>query len=320
MREEACLFGSARSLVGVITDPAGAGTPSQLPGVILLNSGIVHRVGLNRLHVKLARNLAARGFVTMRFDFSGIGDSLARQDNLPMRKSSLSETQEAMNYLGATRGIDRFVLMGICSGAGIALKAACVDPRVVGVVPVNSRGSLSGPNADPGSHLRNRALLRHYRRIAFSSSFQVNNWLRALTGKVNYRMFVSATSSCLMSFFSLRKQPSFAGVGHPFQSDVRSLLERGVRLLFIHAEGDEGLDFVQMVLGNEVKQWSNSKEFRLEIIEGANHTFALLWTQEKLLELIYGWTEQIGNAARGNGRSPFNDRQSGTTSLRLVSR
>jgi hypothetical protein len=133
-------------------------------------------------------------------------------------------------------------------------------------------------------------------------------------------MFVSATSSCLMSFFSLRKQPGFAAVGHPLQSDVRSLLERGVHLLFIHAEGDEGLDFVQMVLGNEVKRWSNSKEFRLEIIKGANHTFALLWTQEMLLELIYGWTEQIGNTARGSARSPSNDRQSGTTSLRLVNR
>ncbi len=302
MREETCLLGPARCLVGVITDRADTEASSQLPGVILLNSGIVHRVGLNRLHVKLARNLAARGFVTIRFDFSGIGDSPARQDNLPFRKSSVSETQEAMNYLAATRGIDRFVVMGICSGAGIALRVACVDPRVVGVVPVNSRGYLSGPNADDNAYLRNRALLRHYWRIAFSSSFQFKNWLKALTGKVNYRMFVSATGSCLRSFFSHRKQPGFAAAGHPLRSDVRALLARGVRVLFVHAEGDEGLDFVQMAFGDDAQRWHDAQGFRFEIIQGANHTFTLLWSQEKLLQIVCDWAERTYRTGSSGGR------------------
>ena len=296
MREEACLFGSGHSLVGITSDPAK--TPNPLPGVIFLNSGIVHRVGLNRLHVNLARNLAAKGFVTMRFDFSGIGDSLPRQDGVPFRDSSLSETQEAMNYLVATRGISRFIVVGICSGAETALRVACIDPRVVGVVPVNSRGYLSGPHNSGDSGLRNRALLRHYWRIAFCSSFQRKNWLKALTGKVNYRLFARAAGSGFMSFFSPGKEPGIAAARGRFQSDVRSLLERGVRMLFIHAEGDEGLDFVEMTLGNEMRRWSDSKKFRLEVIEGANHTFALLWTQERLLQIICEWIQQIDDTAQ----------------------
>jgi hypothetical protein len=70
-------------------------------------------------------------------------------------------------------------------------------------------------------------------------------------------------------------------------------MDRGVRALLIHAEGDEGLDLVQMVLGHEAKRWSISKAFRLEIIYGANHTFALLWSQEKLLQLVCDWAEEL---------------------------
>jgi len=303
MREDVCIFGDARSLVGVITDPAVPERSSRLPAIVLLNSGIVHRVGLNRLHVKLARILAATGFVGMRFDFSGIGDSPAREDNVPFRESTLHETQEAMNRLGQTRGIDRFVLVGLCSGAGIALQTACIDPRVAGVVAINCRGYLSGPNGGGNSHIRNRALLRHYWRIAFSSSFRVKNWLKAITGKVNYRSFVGALGSGLLGLLSPHKIPSTPGDEHPFKTDLRSLIDRGVPVLFIHAEGDEGLDYVQMVLGDDAKRWNDSKEFRLEIIQGANHTFALLWSQEKLLQVICNWAEQIYRTGSAGGRS-----------------
>ena len=78
---------------------------------------------------------------------------------------------------------------------------------------------------------------------------------------------------------------------------MRSLLQRGARLLFIHAEGDEGLDFVQMVVGDEVKEWSRAKDFKLEVIPGANHTFALLWSQEKLLQLVCDWASDKNIAA-----------------------
>ena len=61
MREEVLLFGRTRALVGIITDPPHAARRQPLPAVILVNVGLVHRVGPNRLYVKLARSLAALG-------------------------------------------------------------------------------------------------------------------------------------------------------------------------------------------------------------------------------------------------------------------
>lgn len=72
MREETCVFGSANPLVGIITHPE---IDVGLPTVILLNAGLIHRIGPNRVYVRLARHLAGLGFQVLRFDLSGIGDS-----------------------------------------------------------------------------------------------------------------------------------------------------------------------------------------------------------------------------------------------------
>src|SRR5207245_9671853 len=137
MREEAVVFGETKSLVGILTDPPMRNGSRPKPAVILLNPGIVHRVAPGRIYVRMARALAAMGFVVLRFDFSGIGDSAVRHDNLPFDKSAVRETQAAMHFLEATRGISRFILLGGCSGARISLQTACCDTRVVGTFLIN---------------------------------------------------------------------------------------------------------------------------------------------------------------------------------------
>jgi alpha/beta superfamily hydrolase len=80
MNEEAVHFGSLGSLIGIVTSAARRNNEDK-PGVVLLNPGIVHRVGPGRIYVKIARALAEQGFTVLRFDFSGIGDSSVRLDN-----------------------------------------------------------------------------------------------------------------------------------------------------------------------------------------------------------------------------------------------
>ena len=291
MKEEAVLFGQARSLVGIITDPTEGQERNRFPAVMLLNSGIVHRVGLNRLHVKIARDLARKGFVVMRFDFSGIGDSQAREDSLPFQKSAVSETQEAMSYLVATRGVERFVVIGICSGAAISLNTAFCDSRVAGVIAVNNRFYLQGLDEQSSTALKNRALARHYWRIAFSSSFSAKNWLKAVTGKVDYRSLATVLALRCRSLFAPGEK-KYSGA-NSFMTGLRLLAERAVRVLLIHCEGDEGLDYLHEILGHEEQKESASRLFELEIIPGANHTFTPLWSQDLLRQLVRDWLQQI---------------------------
>jgi pimeloyl-ACP methyl ester carboxylesterase len=150
MRERALAFGKSARLVGVLAEPVPSAT-ADLPAVLMLNPGILHRVGAGRLHVRLARALAAVGFRSLRFDLSGIGDSEPRRDSLPHEHSGTVEVREAMDHLAATTGAGRFVLLGLCSGADLAFETARTDDRVVGLVLL-----------DGWSYRTWRFWLRHY--------------------------------------------------------------------------------------------------------------------------------------------------------------
>ena len=67
MREHAFLFGETKSLLGITTEPAAGAGDSSHPAVVLLNAGLVHRIGPNRLYVNTARRLADAGFTVLRF-------------------------------------------------------------------------------------------------------------------------------------------------------------------------------------------------------------------------------------------------------------
>ena len=292
MKEHAVLFGKANSLVGVLTDPSEETHSPNLPAVLLLNSGLVHHVGPNRVYVKIARKLAELGFVTFRFDFSGVGDSDIRRDHLPFNQSVISETQEAMDYLSTVRDIHQFILMGICSGAATSFRAACCDSRIAGLVLINARGHLHGNDDESRTYLRNRTLLRHYWRIILHSSFSTKNWIKAFTGKVDYRSILK-----MMFGFPLRRlfhrNHQASSVSQKAVADLHLLTERGVRLFLIHSEGDEGLDYLHVALGKELQTWMENGKVKFELIQGANHTFTLLWSQEYLLRIIHNWVREL---------------------------
>lgn len=291
MKEEVVLFGKTGSLVGIITDPPEVERGKNRPAVILLNAGVIHRVGPNRLYVKMARNLAAMGFVVLRFDFSGIGDSKVRDDNLPFQKSVITEAQEAINYLNAARGTERFVLGGICSGARISFQIACRDPRVVAAVLINTGTYQYNTSKALKSFIKNRKNTRYYWKIAL---FNSESWLKAIQGKVNYQGILRAVGFQLKSLFDRKKKGM--SEGNNVIAEFRLLIERGVRLLLVYSEGDPGLDFFQMILGDEIHELTSNGRLKVEIIKRVDHTFTPLSSQENLLEAVGNWAYETAQS------------------------
>lgn len=132
LTETAVQFAKGGRLFGILTVPHGA--DRNLPMVVIPNTGLEHRVGPNRLHVHLARALAARGYCTFRFDVSGLGDS----DPEPgQRADSRVDFFEALNALQARGFGPRFNLLGVCSGAHDCMQFAPQDDRVNGVFAID---------------------------------------------------------------------------------------------------------------------------------------------------------------------------------------
>ena len=284
MTERALRFGANGSLVGVLTDPED-GVPRRHQAIVLLGAGIVHRIGPHRLYVKIARQLAAAGFVVFRFDFSGIGDSAVRGDGIPLERSAVLETREAMDCLSKISGIDRFVLVAICSGAGFSFQTARADPRVVGISLLNA----AGHRWTTGDEFA-RTMLHHYWRMLWSRPFRRNNW-RKLRSLDFDRAGVWTAAGSRVRFFFTRTAGKRPTDRQPIIDAFRGLVDRGVRVQVVYSEGDEGWDYYQVFLRPPLRALESHPDFTLQIVPGANHTFILLSHQAAVIQILRTWLE-----------------------------
>lgn len=130
MREKILVMGDSPALVGIAAEPA-AGSDTAL---VVLNAGLLPRVGPGRSSVMVCRRAAERGLLSVRFDLSGVGDSDPRRDDASFETRWINDTLLVLDHLQMTRGLKRFVLMGLCSGADTSFQVAVRDARVVGLV------------------------------------------------------------------------------------------------------------------------------------------------------------------------------------------
>jgi len=169
IREQALMLGKRKSLVAIVAqDPAMAATAAERPTVVILNSGIIHRVGPNRVFVRLARLLAQAGHLVVRFDLSGIGDSEPRGDGLSPLDAALADIREVLDSLETTRQVRRVILIGLCSGADHSIVYGGQDPRVIGMVLI-----------DPSVPRTRGYYMRHYR----GRMFRWRSWLNFASGR-----------------------------------------------------------------------------------------------------------------------------------------
>ncbi len=283
MTETVARLGDTRSIVGILTEPQERRRQRHLPAMIILNAGFIHRVGPNRIHVKLARKLASAGLCTLRFDLSGIGDSERRKDNMPGEISSVHETQQAIDYVESTQGIGRFLLAGICSGADTAVTTACHDKRVVGVAAVNGTFMDKTQPHHVNRFLENRIRRRYYRKY----SLDPHRWWKLLAGRTHRHNFIRSFLGRIQNLRATR--PAFVPPPVDTSAECRLLLDRGTHLFLIYSEGSSALDAFHLTLEPGLAAWRSSRKLTIEIVKDADHVFTLLWSQELLIDLVRQW-------------------------------
>lgn len=139
------------------------------PAVVFLSAGLLRSQGPNRLYVETARALQKAGFSSLRFDLSGVGDSLPRAGRGSISDKTVAEVQDVLDAISAQKGIQRFVLMGLCSGAHDSVDIAVQDKRVVGLVSID------------GYSLKSRKYWLHWcYRLVLPRLMQKTVWLKLL--------------------------------------------------------------------------------------------------------------------------------------------
>lgn len=274
--EQAVLFGRSRSLVGIIARPSSDPAPRR-PAVVILNSGIVHRVGHHRMYVTMARQLAAAGHYVLRFDFSGIGDSRSRGGDLSPIAGFQTDIVEAFDWLATSYGASSFVLVGLCAGADIALRYGHSDKRVVGLV-------LLDPTIPPTA--------RFYAHYIGQRLIRLHSWLSFARGRG--RIWQDAVE-LLRSATTTKPSGSRTSLLDPrMRSELehiyRSLVTRGTRLLVVLAGGPlQGRQSYREQLLEAFPNVPFEDKLSLEHFANSDHTFTLVSDRERLNELVLTW-------------------------------
>lgn len=123
------------ALVGILHRPAERSRSATVGVVIVVAGGPQYRVGAHRQFVTMARQLAAAGIPTLRFDHRGVGDSdgvfrgfVDMDADIRAAVDALCETQPQ---------VKRVMLWGECESASAIAFYAFKDQRIAGLYMVN---------------------------------------------------------------------------------------------------------------------------------------------------------------------------------------
>jgi pimeloyl-ACP methyl ester carboxylesterase len=280
--EKIITFGKDDSMMGILTEAQGSSASSGKPLVMILNAGIVHRVGPYRSSVDIARRLAAMGFSVFRFDLSGLGDSEMRRDNRTDEERAVVDVQETMDHLGTRLGVSRFILMGLCSGADNAHPVSVRDPRVVGGVFLDGFG-----------YETTGFYLHHYLDRLKDPTRWRNVFNRLWSGIARGLLFWRRSNADVAQ----QKTKTYVREFPPrdkTEREVQLLIDRGMELLYIYTSG------VARYLNHKGQframfpklRWG--KNIQLEFYPRADHTYSVLSDRDWLYETVQGWMKRFG--------------------------
>jgi len=324
VRERLCRFGPDRHLFGILSEPShpGLGRPHAGVGsgrgplspatVVLLNAGSIHNVGPHRLYVRLARELALRGHPVLRLDLEGIGDSVLRgpslasgdrarpappatcpevpgRENHPYSPTAMRDLDAALGYLRRDHGCERFVVMGLCSGAYNTFQAGlhAADAGIERLVMVNPwyfhwREGLSLDTTIPN----------HYEDVAAyqRSMRDPERWKRLLRGEADLgrlaRVALAHAAKLARGRWEDLKEMLVPSLGTRLSQDVRAICARGRRMHVILSDGEPAAAILDTEAKRAVGRAKRRGLFTLDRIPGGDHTFSRSAARDALVARI----------------------------------
>jgi pimeloyl-ACP methyl ester carboxylesterase len=286
VRERVAGFGPDGRLVGVLTPPLG--TAPRDTAVLLLNAGVVHRVGPQRLWVTLARRLAQSGFTVLRFDHAGLGDSPHRDDGLPWDQSSLADVDDALHWLEQSTACRRFALLGMCAGTLTAFRAAQRDPRVNALVLLTAL--LEDPATVPEDVVAEAMDRRVGRSYVTQKATSGEAWKRLITGQVSPGKVIRTIGR---TAFAPAKPTAGARPGTADAvAGLERLLRRDTSISFLFAEPTTVLEYFRMTIEPRLAELSAMGRLEVTVLKGADHTFTARRDQARVLDAIASGLEQ----------------------------
>ncbi len=302
---------NGRRLFGMLHTPAAK--RSQY-GLVILSPGIKSRVAPHRMYVKMAERFCAMGFVVLRVDPEGLGDS----EGEIMEKWTadvycsmelgrlVDDTVDTLDWMQQQTGCDRFILAGLCGGAITALLTADRDARVDAILSLGMTCILASSNIDPAKYLTTKQL-DSIREKYLKKILNPEALLRFVTFKSDYRLLIKSLIA------PLKKKPApppanpapddkdAAAAGGPMNSNLNPHFPKAFekfisqnKILLIFSEADRLYwEFEEKYLqhyGDAIKPYQAN--YDIQIVADANHIFSFRKWQDEMLAISSQWLER----------------------------
>jgi pimeloyl-ACP methyl ester carboxylesterase len=259
-------------------------------GIVFCSSGLQNRAGPHRMYVKAARHFSRLGIVSLRVDLPGVGDSDMRELEQNFDSHDPASVAGATNFLVETQGVKRLILLGLCAGARVAIKAAARDPRAVGVVawglpiisgPVNMKVSKGG-----GAYMgkaRARSQLREWAPKLVSPVA----WYRYLTSEKTVGEGTRMVGRALSGLLPERLRPKSSNQSDFFRS-IDAFIASGRPMLFMYGDDDK---IGRQEFGERFPDIAASRSATcdLMVVPNGDHTFTRPSATDEAIERTGDW-------------------------------
>lgn len=274
-------------LFGILSEPSG--NEKRRRAVILLNSGGDYHVGPRGMYVSLARRWSARGYMVLRMDLAGLGDSakhVGRPGNEVFPPSAIDDIRKAVDLLRGRYGVRDITLAGVCTGAYHALQAAIEGLSVNRLLLVNQLNFFREEGDDPGG-IQEWELVHKpgaYNRQIFSAKA----WKRLLTRDVSLSRVLKIYFSSPRLALLIKLRTLARRLGIPLSNDLArelaKMAARGVRVVFVYSRGDAGISLLSAQTGYATDDLA--KRYRFRVIEQADHNLTRSAARARLEEVL----------------------------------
>jgi hypothetical protein len=280
LTERVVSFAANGRLTGILSEASPDRARPGAPAALMCNVGINHHVGPYRVFVDLARELARRGFPSLRFDFSGRGDSeIQRGGGGSEIERALDDLREGMALLEKRGVATRFVPIGFCSSVDSAHELAIHEERVAGACFVE--GYMYRTR---GFYLRyplRFASRARWRRVVAKHLPEVLRDVRPLRHLGRIDLALEDDDVVYLREYPPREK--FAG-------EIDAVARRGAPILFVYVGGDSNINHARQ-MGRIIGR-GHEDGFEIAYYPEADHVFFRVDERRVLIERIGDWASR----------------------------
>ncbi len=275
--DKAFVFGEKQNLIGILTEPDGEQQSKDCPLILILNSGLVHRPGPLRMNKEFSLFLAEQGFASFRFDLSGIGDSEKKASNSQSFKDrNMSDVGEAIEFIKEKVSPSKIIVMGLCTGADLAHRAAVVYDGIAGTILLDGYGYPT-------------------------KNFYIKRYLPILTSPKRLFNIIGRIFSRIMSAGKSTSSSESGADAYYWElpdkqdyiTDMEMLHKKGNKHLYVYTSGVREYYNYKQQFADTFGEYSFCADVEVDYFAYADHIYVLLEQRKQLFNSIVDWIKRF---------------------------